>query len=274
MVWLASYPKSGNTWLRSVYTALVSADEVRINDLMGGAVPSARAFFEVALGVRSADLSPEEVDALRAAADEAASVRITGDRWRKVHDALMLGPSGKPLVSQLVTRAALYVVRDPRDVAVSWAHHSGRSLEWSVEFLASPDSAVCDDPAFLDRQLRQRFGSWSDHVRSWVDQPFFPVHVLRYEDCVADPVTTFQRAFAAGGLPRSEKEVALAVERASFERLEAQEESDGFVERPDRDTRFFRRGMAGAWKDELPDHLARRVAEQHAEVMARFGYLL
>jgi aryl sulfotransferase len=272
MVWLASYPKSGSTWLRSVYTALARRGDFRLNDLMGGAQPSGRAFFDTALGLRSSDLSFEEIDDLRPAADEATSARVSGDRWRKVHDALSVGPGGRPIVSPAATRAAIYLVRDPRDVVVSWAHHSGQSLQWSVEFICDPASALCDNPAYLGRQLRQKLGSWSGHVRSWVDQSFFPVHVLRYEDCARGPVRAFRRAFAAGGLQYSEEEVGAAVEMASFERLRAQEQSEGFAERSARDIRFFRRGVAGAWQEELPAPLARRVANEHAEVMARFGY--
>ena len=62
-VWLASYPKSGNTWLRAVYTALLNGSEPDINSLDAGDLGASRAVFDAALGLRSADLTPDEVDA-------------------------------------------------------------------------------------------------------------------------------------------------------------------------------------------------------------------
>lgn len=272
IVWLASYPKSGNTWLRSVYTALVRGD-VDINALAAGAIHSGRASIDIALGVRSSDLSPEETEILRPEADDAGAARMTDDMWRKIHDALLPGPTGEPVVSPRATRAALYVVRDPRDVAVSLAHHLGISYERAVQRLGSEDSALFDDPSWLEPQLRQRLGTWSQHVVSWVDQPLLRVHVLRYEDCLTAPVETFGGAFAAAGLHRSEAELSEAVARASWERLQAQEEQDGFREGSTRGVRFFRKGKAGRWRDELAPGLARRVVDDHGAVMARFGYL-
>ena len=272
MIWLASYPKSGNTWLRSVYTALVQGD-VDINGLVAGAVSSARGLFDTALGIRSSDLSPDEADSLRPAADDAAAARIGEDRWRKIHDALFPGPTGLPVISPDATRIALYVIRDPRDVAISYAHHAGMSHKAAVECLATTDSAVAGDATQLLPQMRQCLGTWSEHVLSWVDQDWFPVHVIRYEDCITAPVKTFREAFVAGGLCPSEAEVADAVARASWDRLKEQEAQAGFRERSGRDVSFFRRGKAGSWKEELSPELAQRVARDHGEVMARFGYL-
>ncbi len=271
MVWLASYPKSGNTWLRSVYTALVQGD-VDINALMGAGLAAARAFVEVTLGVRTADLTHDEVDLLRPLTDDAAAERLREDRWRKIHDALLPGPGGC-VVSPGATRAALYIVRDPRDVAVSFAHHSSLSLEASVAYMADPGAAFYAGADTRHIQVRQRLGTWSQHVLSWAGATGFPVHVLRYEDCAERPVEAFGQAFAAAGLERTEAEVAAAVDKASLGRLQAQETEVGFRERAGREVRFFRRGRVGSWREELPAHLARRVERDHAAVMERFGYL-
>ncbi len=271
MVWLASYPKSGNTWLRSVYTALVQG-AVDINALMGDALAATRAFLEVTPGVRTADLTHDEVDQLRPLADDAAAPRMSGDRWRKVHDALLAGPAGL-VVSPGATRAALYIVRDPRDVVVSFAHHSSMSLEATVAYMADPGAAFYAGDDARPLQVRQRLGTWSQHVLSWADATAFPVHVLRYEDCAEQPVQAFGQAFAAAGLERTEADVAAAVEKASWGRLRAQEREVGFRERAGHEVTFFRRGRAGSWRQELPAYLARQVERDHAAVMERFGYL-
>jgi hypothetical protein len=191
---------------------------------------------------------------------------------RKIHDGWFTGPAGEPIVSTAATRAAVYFVRDPRDVAVSFAHHAGRDVEWAVELMCDPQGTLARSARRLNNQLRQRLGSWSDHVRSWVDDAPFEVHVVRYEDAHADPVATFGAALRFCGFETDDDRVSQAVDHARFGRLQGQEAERGFRERPTRAERFFRRGEAGTWTEELPADLARRLEHTHADVMARMGY--
>ena len=273
-VWLASYPKSGNTWFRAVFTAWESGGDVGVNALGGGPIASAREAFDDALGVPSADLTADEIDDLRPRVDEARDDEATGPRLAKIHDALFTGLAGDLVVSVAATRAAVYVIRDPRDVAVSFAHHSGVGMQRSVDRLCDPGALMGGTSGGrLHHQLRQRLGTWSDHVTSWVDQERFPMHVVRYEDAHTHPIEVFGAALRFAGFDASEPEVDEAVERASFDRLRVQEVEHGFRERPVAAEQFFRRGAVGTWQDELPAELARRIEHEHADVMRRFGYL-
>jgi aryl sulfotransferase len=272
-VWLASYPKSGNTWLRAVVTALQVAGPVSLHALTGGRIASDRATIDDALGLPTSSMTRDEVELVRPRVDEIVAAEATDPLLRKVHDGWFAGPSGEPIVSTAATRAAVYMVRDPRDVAVSYAHHAGKTLEWACRRLGDPDAAMGDVRNRLDRQVPQRLGTWSEHVRSWVDDAPFPVEVIRFEDCAAAPVATFLRALRAAGFESvTEHEVGAAVEHASFARLHAAELEGGFRERTAEAPDFFRRGEPGAWRDELPADLATRIERDHAEVMARFGY--
>jgi hypothetical protein len=254
-----------------VYTALRWGAEPNINRLESPS-PAPRAIFDQALAVRSADLSPEEVEALRPRADEATASVLAEDMLWKIHDGLFETPAGELIVSTSASRAALYMVRDPRDVAVSWAHHAEVPLAVAVEGLCSPQAALARSKRRLEGQVRQRLGTWSQHVRSWTEDPPFPVHVVRYEDCLADPVPTFHAAFAFAGVEASLEETARAVEKASFTRLSAQERAKGFRERQSTQSPFFRSGTAGSWKDALSPELSQRLLDEHGEVMARYGY--
>jgi hypothetical protein len=271
-VWLASYPKSGNTWLRAVYSAWVTGSAVDPNDLRDGAMAASRGAFDEALGVPSASMTPDEVEMVRPRADEVIAAGAREPLLRKIHDAYVRGPAGEPIVSVAATRAALYVIRDPRDVAVSYAHHSGETLEWARRRLSDRGAAMSDRADRLEPQLRQRLGTWSEHVRGWVDDTPFPVAVVRYEDCVAAPVETFSRALRFAGLDVDDEAIEFAVEHAQFDRLRAAEGEHGFAERAPDAPSFFRRGPAGSWRDDLSADLAAAIAEDHREVMARFGY--
>jgi hypothetical protein len=273
-VWLASYPKSGNTWVRAMLASLTSeADEpdLDVNGLGGGPIASSRAHIDRWLGFASSDLTLDEVDRIRPLCDAAFDERLDEVRFRKIHDALRTR-AGAPIVPPERTRAAVYVVRDPRDVVVSYAHHSGRTHERMVEALGHPGQAVATGPDELGQQVRQHLGTWSDHVRSWTEHELFPVLVVRYEDMLADTAGQLARLARFAGLEASAERLAAAVRAASFDELRAKEELHGFFERPARERQFFRTGRAGGWRQELAPELAARVEHEHREVMGRLGY--
>jgi aryl sulfotransferase len=270
-VWLASYPRSGSTWTRAVLAALTGPD-LDINALEGGPIASSRAAIDARIGFASTDLLPDEIDALRPRCDAALDADLDRIRVRKIHDGLFTGPGGAPIVSPAATRSAIYLVRDPRDVAVSFGAFGGGAPAWAVGRMADPGAALAGSATAVGGQVRQRLGSWSQHVEGWTSQRLFPVAVFRYEDLHADPVGEFGRLAAHAGLSVGPDEIAAAVAVTRFERLRAQEIRNGFRERPSVGTTFFRRGVVGSWRDELPWRLARRIERDHGAAMARLGY--
>jgi aryl sulfotransferase len=272
-VWLASYPKSGNTWLRAVCTAWLHQGAVDVNALIGLPIASSRDCFDVELGIPSSSLTRAEIDFLRPRVDELLAANAREPFLRKIHDAYFTGPAGEPIVSVKATRAAVYIIRDPRDVAVSYAESRGLPPVWAQQQLNDPAATLQADNDRLHRQLGQRLGTWSQHVRSWVDEPPFPVEVVRYEDLASAPVETFGRALRFVGFADVDGgRLEDAVERAAFDRLRRAEDDRGFVEQSRDAARFFRRGKPGSWHEELPAEVADRIRQDHWEVMARFGY--
>jgi aryl sulfotransferase len=273
-VWLASYPKSGNTWMRALLRTLTRQEEtddpLDINDLRGGPIAAGRHHVELYLGFPASDLTTGEVNALRPACDAALDAALTEVRFRKIHDAVR-SLDGRPLVTGASTRAGIYVIRDPRDVAVSFAHFMARPMERAVDGLADP-RATLGPTKTIGAQLLQPLGTWSEHVLGWTRQEEFPVVVVRYEDLLEDAGRELVRAAEVAGVPAPAERVAAAVEAARFENLSKSEAQVGFIERPLKATRFFRRGEAGAWRDELSPGLAAKVERDHAEVMELFGY--
>lgn len=275
-VWLASYPKSGNTWFRAVFTAWQTGEAVDLNQLGTkdtSSIASSRMRIEEGLGVVSSLLTPDEVEQLRPRADEVADAGFHAPHLCKVHDALFAGAGGEPIVSVAATRCAVYVVRDPRDVALSYANHNQWDTARVVAEMADERHTMARSTKAPSNQVPQRLGTWSEHVTSWLDDTPFAVHVVRYEDCIANPVATFTTALRFAGFDADEASVAAAVDLTRFDRLAAQEATDGFRERPTNTGRFFRRGEAGGWRDELDPDLAATIASDHASVMHRLGYL-
>jgi hypothetical protein len=270
--WLASYPKSGNTWLRIFLASLVSGRAADINALpFLGRMASARVAFDGALGISSADLSLEQQVNLRPRAYEIWAADADRPLYCKAHDAYHLTPSGEPLFPAAVTRGAIYVVRDPRAVAVSFASLKGEPIDRSIARMDDPNHMLSGSIRRLQSQMRQRLLRWSEHVESWLAAPF-PVHLLRYEDMHADPHAAFAAAAAFLGLPRGPGQIAAAIEGSSFSRLQAQEREGGFVEKPQHLPAFFREGRTDGWRRELTPEQAARIVAAHGRVMRRLGY--
>ncbi len=275
IVWLASYPKSGNTWFR-IFLANLAAGEngpTDINDLHErGGMAYNRTEFELATLLDSGLISHDDIDNLRPYVYRRLTPPI-GQRWIKVHDAYMAAPSGEPIFGVPGT-CAVYLVRDPRDVVVSFAFHNSMTVDDTIKLLNSTDSAFCRGGKGLEPQLRQLLLDWSGNVASWLDQTDIPVHCIRYEDLRTEPERHFAAALEFAGRIVSQADVQRAVRHSAFDELRRQEAERGFAERMSRTSPFFRSGRVGDWRGQLTDEQVACIEEAHAETMLRFGYAL
>ncbi len=274
IVWLASYPKSGNTWLRMFLRNLQAGAAVPadINDSGETPIASHRAWLDGVLGLSTADLLPAELDRLRPQVYDWPRRAGGAPALHKIHDAWTVNDDGVP-VGGSAARRAVYVVRNPLAVAVSLAHHRGCSVDEAITLMADAGHALAGDAGALRSQVRQRLLGWSGHVRSWTEAPGLAVHVMRYEDMALHPGRSFRNVARFLGLPAGVERIAQAVRFSRFDELARQESAQGFRERPTAMTRFFRAGRTDGWRHELTPPQVRRVVEAHGEVMARFGYL-
>lgn len=270
--WLASYPKSGNTWLRAFIAALVSGEPVDINKMAFlGRIASDRPAFDEALGIAAADLTLAQQTNLRPRAYEICAAEAERQLYCKAHDSYHLTPAGEPLFPAGATRGAVYIVRDPRAVAVSLAHHTGRAIDAEIARMADANASFSGSDDCLEQQLRQHLQTWSDHVQSWRDAPF-PVHVVRYEDMHADPAVAFGAVARFLDLPHDPQRIASAVAATTFSRLQQQERACGFIERLRHTTTFFREGRVDGWRNALTPAQAARIVAAQGAVMRQYGY--
>jgi aryl sulfotransferase len=248
IVWIASYPKSGNTWVRFLAC-----------NLLYGRQDSAAAL---------SALVPDMHESAPAIANSANALLV------KTHYAL---GAAMPLMER--TAAAIYVVRDPADVLVSNFHYSQRStaaVGAAYEDYVERFIRHRGDP----RWSQLGMGSWAENVRSWLAAHApFPVLRLRYEDLIADPERGCQALAQLLGLDRSPAQVHEAVVNSSFQRMREVEEADihaqraGIFYKPylqaavDSGMRFMRSGAVG-------DGAARLTGAQHARLRSAFRPLL
>lgn len=275
IVWLASFPKSGNTWTRAFLHNLAKILSLEsgaqdINELgRFSAGEPAKARFTALLGHEPTDDNRAEIANIRHRVQETLADEQAGLVFVKTHNALVTD-RGSTTINFAVTSGAIYIVRNPLDVAISYAHHLGRSIDRAIEMIGQ-DGA---ETRVTDKQVYEVFGSWSEHVRSWTRKPHPAIYVMRYEDMLADPKKTFGGLVEHLLIEARPKQIAKAIELSSFKNLQAQEKEGGFRERPEKaSANFFRDGRAGQWREILTKPQIDRIVGDHGEQMKRFGYL-
>ena len=274
IVWLASYPKSGNTWIRALLHNLFlnRNDPVNVNRMQGDLTQSD----EMLTWYRMLDKRPcqewssDDVARMRPKVDELIAKTSPGSIVCKTHNALLLS-HGYPTINMEVTSGAIYIVRNPLDVTSSFADFLGVDLDTAIKYMGTDYLETQSDPAYNNVQLL--LGSWSQHVKSWTGEPNRRLHVIRYEDLHEDPIRTLRRLARFLGLKPSRQRLLRAIKNSSFKVMQSQERRQGFKERSPFQQRFFRRGVANGWREELTDEQVERICEAHWEQMKRFGYL-
>ena len=279
--YLASYPKSGNTWCRVFITELLRlsgdepGEELNLNrDVETGAIASSRLWLDDQLGINSCDLSFAELDGLRGRAGASEWLFAEGERFHKVHDAFQSPDSrGRPVVSTAGCRGVVYILRHPEDVVVSLSHFFSWPLGRCVDFLLDPNAALVPGERHGGHQVRQHMGRWDQHVRSWVDQTQLPVLVIRYEDMLNNGPETFQALAEFLDLPAEPSLVNQALANTAMDRLQKLEDQvGGFAEKPKGCERFFRSGRTGEGAEQLQLGQREQLATSLAKMMERFNY--
>jgi len=274
IIWLASYPKSGNTWMRAFLTSLLKGENGNTINNLVAPVASQRSIIEDYLMLETSELTNDEVErympwALKSFADEQDTVPY----YMKVHDAYTLTSENIPLFPADASIGAIYIVRNPLDVVPSFAHHNSDTIENTIRILKNSKYSFCDNPKTIKTQVRQKLLSWKEHVLSWLEQADMPVLLIRYEDMFTTPLDTFRQVVAFSGIEATDEMILEAVKNVSFENLKMQEQQFGFSNKKPGAKSFFRKGKIGSWRESLTDEQAKEIIAGHKTIMARLGYL-
>jgi len=263
--WLASYPKSGNTWLRLLLRSYAAGGAaVDINGAVSeGWSLNGRTQFDESIGLAASDLTDAEILAWWPSALQKWAQARTEPAYLKTH---MMGAPWE------FALGAVYLVRDPRDVALSLARHTNRSIDAAIEIMGTRDKLMNRSRYWLQSRLLEAWGSWSQNVESWLAPLPFPVHILSYEAMRADPAAALAGLLPVLGFPVGPAAVEAAVAATALETLQAQEAAKGFVEAVG-PNRFFGEGRVQGWRDRLTPAQIARIEADHGPTMQRLGYL-
>ncbi len=272
ILWLASYPKSGNTWLRLFLHNYLkdTTSPLPIDDMDLTERDTAAIWYRPHVEGEPAHMDFKATMRARPAAQAEIAAFRDGTIIVKTHVPL-IEIDGRPLIVPELTKGAIYIVRNPLDVCLSLAHYWGCPVDEAIGEMGS--TYLRSGPADTTRQVWDFYSSWSVHGRSWGTAELPAKLILKYEDLAADPNAGFaQLALFLEGRPADPERVERAVRHSDFKLVQRQEREHGFREQVRAGRAFFRRGRAGAWRQDLSRGQINRVIADHGEVMEMFGY--
>lgn len=272
--WIASYPRSGNTFTRILMSNYFLSKDIPypINKL--------RAFIP---SDTSAELWETLLPGLWQDSDDQqkwqgrhpliAACRGWGQQRPfpaiKTHTA-NLSMFDQPAFKFLPGDRVIYIVRHPLDLLLSYADYNGRDIDKSIEIITNSGLYLnTGQPGGIE--LR---GSWREHVVSWITCKDCPVLLVRYEDLCENTEVIFRDMLNFLGVRVEEEKLHKAVRFSHFASLQQQEAANGFTERPATalSGRFFREGRSRQWLTTLSPEQACRLADNCGEIMTKLGY--
>jgi hypothetical protein len=273
IVWIASYPKSGNTWLRCFLDAYLLGD-VDINDVVTSLPDDLAARCAVGDGSNAAEfpidiqMLTRPMAMLRLVREYNANKTVDIPLFVKTHNTHVLA-NGVELMPEALTKATVCIVRDPRDVLVSFAKHMGeQNYDTAIEHFLNKMRCLNDTGS---GKVMDFISSWPAAVASFANADTHNVKVWRYEDMKANPVEVFAQILAHSGIAVDKERVARAVDTVERGKLAKQEAEKGFKESSKHAANQFFAGTGG-WQGKLSPKQVRTIEKACASMMKRFNY--
>lgn len=275
IVWLVSYPKSGNTWFRLFLSnyLLDAQHPIPLDKIGTSSIASSAIDFEEETGLNPFELTPDEIDIYRP--DVYRSLSLNSEKendifYKKAHDAYTFNSKGYPIFPTDVSLGILYFVRNPLDVCASYANHSAARISRIIDFMQTKDASLWRK---RNGQLRQIILSWEDHFKSWSKQTAIPIHIVRYEDMKQKPMETFGSIIRFLNIEYDEERLSRSIINSDFKLLQQMEREKGFKEKIQKCESFFWKGTIGNYRNYLSEEQILQIVNNSYEAMLQLGYI-
>ena len=277
IVWISSYPKSGNTYIRSFLSAYYFSEDGEFNfELLQNIKQFTNTeFFENSFN----DIDQASKNWLKAQKKIKDKKKA---RFLKTHSCLGQY-KGQPFTNVEMSLGAIYVVRDPRNVITSLTNHFSIGLDDAYKFIIDKDRNIKDANSD-DYRTWVLLSSWSQHYKSWAKSQNFRKLIIKYEDFENEKYETFRDiiVFTNTLLNKTErvdrKKLKKAIESTNFNVLKNKEKNEGFDEAAydtnKKKIKFFNLGFNNRWKRLLREDIRKKIEDEFKEEMKELGYLV
>ncbi len=276
IIWLASYPKSGNTWLRMFLKSyfLKANEKFSLNNSILDTFKAQGFPDQETLDHLKVDYNKFEEIAKNWEAMQDYINLNNRTNYIKTHSA-MCAVSSYKFTSLRNTKGGIYMVRDPRDVIVSLSDHMGLDHEQTFRHMSS--SLNFEYPLFGDKRYEKSLmGTWSDHYKSWKNYKSCKILIIKYEDMVLDELNTFKKVInylrEIDDIEFDNHKFTKALKQTQFKELQKLEKTEGFSEKG-KGKLFFRKGKVSTWQDEVPTKIINNIEKLFKNEMEELGYL-
>lgn len=276
IIWLASYPKSGNTWLRMFLKSyfLKPNEKFSLNRSILDSFKAQGFPDQETLEHLNVDYNKFEEIAKNWEAMQDYINLNNRTNYIKTHSAMCTVGSYQ-FTTLRNTKGGVYIVRDPRDVIVSLSDHMGLDHEQTFHHMSS--SYNFEYPLTGDKGYEKSLmGSWSDHFNSWKNYKSCKILIIKYEDMVLDENNTFTKIInylnEIDEIEFNNEKLTKALKQTQFKELQKLEKSEGFLEKG-KGKLFFRKGKIGGWKNEVSSSLINKIEKLFKNEMEELGYL-
>ena len=258
IIWLASYPKSGNTWVRTLLTSLLHSEDgnCNFNNLSlieqypkkkhyEGLVKNFKDFNHIK---HAWAISQDKINI-----DKKLKIIKTHHVNCKIDNY--------PFTNKSNTLGVIHIVRDPRNVITSVGNHFSMNIDESYNFMIDSNRILTADKWGSDNfGISDVLGSWADHYKSWNNIKFAPILIVKYENLINDTkkslieIINFLQKFS--DIKIDNKKISKTIESCNFENLRNMEKNEGFneaaySEKLNKKVNFFHLGKKNNWKNLL-----------------------
>ena len=275
IIWIASYPKSGNTWVRSLLSAYFFTEDGEFNFTL---LENIKKFpSEEFISEKLQD--PLEVSKYWRPVQEKIfkSKRI---KFLKTHNCLMQLNNNK-FTTTKHTLGVIYIIRDPRNILTSFKNHMDLTYEDALEVMCKEDTVIFDELT-KNYNASQFVGSWSKNYKTWLQNNPFKKHLIKYEDLEKDSYSTFKELITfinniTGSKDEvNEEKLKNSIKSTSFESLENKEKIGEFKEnvfsRSNKKVKFFYLGSKNKWQNLLPERIKKKANNLFENDLKFFNY--
>ena len=278
-MWIASYPKSGNTWLRALLTSYFYTKDGNFDFKLLPKIyqfPAKRFFnkYEKKF-INITDTAEFWLSAQK-------KINLDGNfRIFKTHNAF-LDVNNFRFTDKNNTAGCIYVVRDPRNVITSIKNHYEHNYEEALNFMLNDKGLLHEreNNQFVNFQF---LSSWSNHYKSWIDNKHFPIKIVKYEELenntmqVLEEVVTFINSIAKFKNIFNFEKAFKCIESTNFDILKKKEIESGFNEAPfgqktKKKIIFFNLGKKNNWKKLIPKKMLDKINSIFKEDLKKLGY--